>query len=97
LEMTARGFKFLPLDLYESDATKFKVVKEENGLLPPFVALEGVGESAAKAVAEAAKQGPFLSIEDLQERARVSKTVVELLDAYGCLKGLPETNQLSLF
>ncbi|WP_236026267.1 PolC-type DNA polymerase III [Alicyclobacillus suci] len=96
LEMTARGFRFLPLSLYESDATKFKVVKEQNGLLPPFAALDGVGESAAKSIAEAAKEGPFLSVEDLQERSRASKTVIELLDAHGCLEGLPSSNQLSL-
>lgn len=97
LEMTARGFRFLPLDLYKSDATRFAVVKEENGLLPPFGALDGVGDAVAKGIAEAAKHGAFLSIQDLQERSRASKTVVELLDAYGCLKGLPESNQLSLF
>lgn len=97
LEMTARGFRFLPLNLYQSHATRFKVVKEENGLLPPFGALDGVGDSAAKSIADAAKQGDFLSIQDLQERSRVSKTVIELLEAYSCLKGLPESNQLSLF
>ncbi|MGZ4163090.1 MAG: PolC-type DNA polymerase III, partial [Tumebacillaceae bacterium] len=96
-EMTARGFQILPLDLYKSDATKFTVVKETNGLLPPFGALGGVGENAAKGIAEAAKEGEFLSVQDLQERSRVSKTVVELLEQHGCLTGLPETNQLSLF
>lgn len=97
LEMTARGYKFLPLDLYKSDATRFTVVKEENGLLPPFGALDGVGGSAARGIAEASKQGPFLSIEDLQDRSRASKTVIEVLEGFGCLKGLPESNQLSLF
>lgn len=97
LEMTSRGFHFLPLDLYKSDATRFKVVKEQNGLLPPFAALDGVGDSAAKGIAKAAEQGPFLSVQDLQERSRASKTVIELLDAYGCLQGMPESNQLSLF
>jgi DNA polymerase-3 subunit alpha (Gram-positive type) len=97
LEMTARGFKFLPLDLYKSDATRFQVVKEANGLLPPFGALAGCGESAAKSIMEAAKQGEFLSVQDLQEKSRVSKTVIELLEAHKCLVGLPETNQLSLF
>lgn len=97
LEMTARGYKFLPLDLYQSDATRFQVRKEENGLLPPFGALAGCGESAANSIKEAAKQGEFLSIQDLQERSRVSKTVIELLEAHKCLVGLPETNQLSLF
>lgn len=97
LEMTARGYKFLPLDLYKSDAKNFTVVKEENGLLPPFGALAGVGESAAKSLADTAKEGEFLSVQDLQERSRVSKSVVELLETHGCLQGLPESNQLSLF
>ncbi|PWK12673.1 PolC-type DNA polymerase III [Tumebacillus permanentifrigoris] len=97
LEMTARGYKFLPLDLYKSGATKFQVIKEENGLLPPFGALAGCGESAAKSIVEAAKHGEFLSVQDLQEKSRISKTVVELLEAHKCLVGLPETNQLSLF
>ncbi|MBL0388951.1 PolC-type DNA polymerase III [Tumebacillus sp. ITR2] len=97
LEMTSRGYKFLPLDLYKSGATRFQVIKEENGLLPPFGALAGCGESAAKAIEEAAKQGEFLSVQDLQERSRISKTVIELLEAHKCLVGLPETNQLSLF
>jgi DNA polymerase-3 subunit alpha (Gram-positive type) len=95
LEMTARGYNFYPLDLYQSDATKFQVM--ENGLLPPFGALAGVGESAAKSIVSARAEGPFLSVEDLQQRSRASKTVIELLQGFGCLKDLPETNQLSLF
>ncbi|ASS75607.1 PolC-type DNA polymerase III [Tumebacillus algifaecis] len=96
-EMTARGYQFLPLDLYKSDATRFQVVKEENGLRPPFGALAGCGESAARSIADAAKIGEFLSVQDLQEKSRVSKTVIELLESHGCLLGLPESNQLSLF
>ncbi|GAX90562.1 PolC-type DNA polymerase III [Effusibacillus lacus] len=95
LEMTARGYKFYPLDLYKSDATRFLVM--EDGLLPPFGALAGVGESAAKGIVAAREQGPLLSVEDLQQRSRASKTVIELLQGFGCLKDLPETNQLSLF
>ncbi|MFC4768825.1 PolC-type DNA polymerase III [Effusibacillus consociatus] len=95
LEMTARGYKFYPLDLYKSDATKFQIL--EDGLLPPFGALAGVGESAAKGIVAARENGPFLSVEDLQQRSRASKTVIELLQGFGCLKDLPETNQLSLF
>lgn len=95
LEMTARGYKFYPLDLYKSDATRFIVL--EDGLLPPFGALAGVGESAARGIVAAREQGPFLSVEDLQQRSRASKTVIELLQEFGCLKDLPETNQLSLF
>jgi DNA polymerase-3 subunit alpha (Gram-positive type) len=97
LEMVVRGFRFLPIDLYESHATQFLVKEEEKALLPPFAAIPGVGEAAAKSLYEARQEGPFLSIEDLQARSRVSKTVIEILEGLGCLRGLPETNQLSLF
>jgi len=95
LEMYKRGLKFIPVDLYKSDATKFLITDE--GILPPFRALQGVGENAAKNIVAAREQGPFVSKEDLRIRAKVSKTVIEILDSHGCLKGLPETNQLSLF
>lgn len=96
LEMVVRGFKFLPVDLYESDAARFRTVGKDS-LLPPFAAIAGVGESAARNLVLAREDGPFLSIEDLQNRSRVSKTVIEILDGMGCLGGLPESNQLSLF
>jgi DNA polymerase-3 subunit alpha (Gram-positive type) len=95
LEMTARGFVFKPIDLYRSDAVRFKI--DGNALIPPFAAISGIGESAARSIAAARDEGPFLSIEDFQTRTRVSKTVVEQLAAMGCFRGLPETNQLSLF
>lgn len=97
LEMVVRGFKFLPVDLYESHSKRFLVKEDGEALLPPFAAIPGVGEAAAASLHKAASEGPFLSIEDLQSRSRVSKTVVEILEGMGCLKGLPETNQLSLF
>lgn len=95
LEMYKRGFKFIPVDLYKSDSQKFLITEE--GILPPFRALQGVGENAAKNIVLAREQGPFVSKEDLRQRAKVSKTVIEIMDNHGCLKGLPETNQLSLF
>ncbi len=95
LEMTRRGYHFLTLDLGNSDATKFLI--QEDKLLPPFAAAPGIGTAAAKNIVDARNQGEFISIEDLQERARITKTVVELLDHYGCLNHLPESNQLSLF
>jgi DNA polymerase-3 subunit alpha (Gram-positive type) len=94
-EMYKRGFKFTPVDLYKSDATKFLIT--EDGILPPFRALQGVGENAAKSIVKAREEGPFLSKEDLRVRSKVSKTVIEILDSHGCLKGLPDTSQLSLF
>ncbi|WP_018750954.1 PolC-type DNA polymerase III [Paenibacillus sanguinis] len=95
LEMTARGFRFKPIDLYRSDATKFTV--DGDSLIPPFSALGGIGENAAKNIAAAKDQGEFLSIEDFQQKSKASKTIVELLNSMGCFRGLPESNQLSLF
>lgn len=94
-EMYARGIQFRPIDLYQSDATNFLVIDGE--LLPPFASIAGVGESAAKNIVKAREEGEFLSITDLQKRSRISSTVVESLERLGCLQGLPETNQLSLF
>ncbi|WP_223066808.1 PolC-type DNA polymerase III [Paenibacillus caui] len=95
LEMTARGFHFKTIDLYRSDATRFTV--DGDGLIPPFSALAGIGDNAARNIAAAKEQGEFLSIEDFQQKSKASKTVVELLNQLGCFRGLPESNQLSLF
>ena len=94
-EMYSRGIKFLPIDLYKSDAAYF--INTGKGILPPLNALQGVGTAAAKNMVEARKAGEFLSIDDLRIRAKVSKTVIEILQEHGCLEGLPESNQLSLF
>lgn len=95
LEMTARGFHFKSIDLYRSDATRFTV--DGDSLIPPFSALAGIGENAAKNIAAAKEQGEFLSIEDFQQKSKASKTIVELLTQLNCFRGLPESNQLSLF
>ena len=94
-EMYKRGFRMLKVDLYKSDATKFQIV--DNALRPPLSSLQGVGVNAAKAIAEARVNGEFISKEDLRLRTKVSKTVIETLANHGCLEGMPETNQLSLF
>jgi len=95
LEMTARGFSFKPIDLYKSDATKFLI--DGDSLIPPFSAIAGIGENAAKNIAASREGGPYLSIEDFQTRSKASKTIVEILGSMGCFRGLPESNQLSLF
>lgn len=95
LEMTARGLRFKNIDIYRSEATKFIV--DEDSLIPPFSALQGIGENAALNIAAAKDQGEFLSIEDFQQKSKASKTVIELLTQMGCFRGLPESNQLSLF
>lgn len=95
LEMYLRGFKFINVDLYKSDAVKFLITNE--GILPPLNSLEGVGIQAAKTIAQERENGKFLSVEDFRNRTKVSKTVIEILRKYGCLNDLPESNQLSLF
>ena len=94
-EMYKRGFKMLKVDLYESDATKFLIV--DGVLRPPLSSLQGVGVNAAKSIAEARKDGEFISKEDLRLRTKVSKTVIETMSNHGMLEGMSDTNQLSLF
>ncbi|THF81229.1 PolC-type DNA polymerase III [Cohnella fermenti] len=95
LEMTARGFKFKPIDLYRSDATEFII--DGDSLIPPFAAIAGIGDNAAKAIVASREDGEYLSIEDFQRRSKASKTIIELLTGMGCFRGLPESNQLALF
>lgn len=95
LEMTSRGLKFKSIDLYRSDATRFIV--DGDSLIPPFGAIAGVGENAARNIAAAREEGDFLSVEDFQQKSKASKSVVEVLSGLGAFRGLPESNQLMLF
>ncbi len=93
-EMLARGIGVLPIDIYKSDSKRFLV---ENGKIRlPFVALSGVGEAAANGLAEARNDGEFTSIEDFQQRAKVSKSVIDMLRDIGTFGNLPESSQLRL-
>ncbi|MGI6004052.1 MAG: PolC-type DNA polymerase III [Christensenellales bacterium] len=95
LEMYARGISFAPIDLYRSEAEKFAIT--ENGQIrPPLSALAGLGGAAAQGIVEARAQGPFLSLEDLVRRSRISSAVVEALKRNHCVDGLNETDQISL-
>ena len=94
-EMYARGFDFLPIDIYKSKASKFQIVGDK--LLPPFNTIDGMGDKAAEAMEIAAKDGPYLSKDDFRQRTKVSKTLIDLMADMGLLGDLPETNQLSLF
>ena len=94
-EMYARGFEFLPIDLYKSKASRFEIV--DGKLLPPFSSIDGMGEIAAEAVEAAAVDGPYLSRDDFRQRTKVSKTVIDLMNDLGIFGDLPESNQLSLF
>ncbi|GGM21697.1 DNA polymerase III PolC-type [Paraliobacillus quinghaiensis] len=95
LEMNERGFSFKKVDLYRSSATDFIV--EGDTLTPPFNAVDGLGTNAALNIVKAREQGEFLSKEDLRERSRISKTVLEYLESHGTLDGMEDKNQLSLF
>lgn len=94
-EMYCRGIEFLNIDIYKSDAKKF--IPTPDGILPPLNALPGLGTSAAESIVEARAEGEFFSIEELRERAKVSKSVIELMREHHCLDTIPETAQLSLF
>ncbi|MDF2891426.1 MAG: polymerase alpha subunit [Clostridia bacterium] len=94
-EMYLRGIKLRHVDLYKSSADKFIVTEE--GILPPLNALQGVGINAAYSIAKAREVEPFFSIDELREKTKVSKTVIEILKIHGCLKDIPESSQISLF
>ena len=96
LEATARGIKFLNVDLYESDATVW-IAKNDTEIYPPFNAIDGLGDTVAKNIVAEREKGKFISIEDVQKRAKVSGTLIEKMKEMGILKDLPDSNQLSLF
>ena len=95
LEMYERGFEFLPVDLYKSDATKFKI--EGDKIRPPLNSIAGLGNVVANSIDAAKADGEFMCIDELQQRGKVGKTVIELLKSFGCLDGMSQSSQLSLF
>lgn len=94
-EMYARGFDFVPIDIFSAQSRSFQVVDDK--IMPSLNSIDGLGEKAADAIVEAAKDGPFLSKDDFRQRTKVSKTVVDLMDDLKLLGDLPESNQISLF
>ena len=95
LEMYERGYEFLPMDLYKSHASKFLV--EVGKIRPPLNSIPGLGTVAAEGIAKARKEGKFMSIDDLKIRSKVGNSVTDLLKKYGCLEGMSQSNQMSLF
>ncbi|MCG8484548.1 MAG: PolC-type DNA polymerase III [Clostridia bacterium] len=94
-EMNSRGLEFLPVDISESESGKFIV--KDGKLLPPFLALQGVGESAAEAIVRERQKSVFSSVDNMKNRAKLNKTAIEALNNHGVLRNLPESDQLSLF
>ena len=97
LEMVERGYKFINIDLYKSEAVNFVVDHENKALIPPFTTVDGLGENNAQTVIEARKERPFTSKEDLLKRTKLTSTNVNDLADLGVLNSLSESDQLSLF
>ena len=92
-EMYARGFEFIPIDIFSAQSRNFQIVGDK--LMPSLNSIDGLGEKAADSIVEAAKDGPFLSKDDFRQRAKVSKTIVDLMGSLDLLGNLPESNQIS--
>ena len=95
-EMYARGFDFVPIDIFQAHSRNFQIT-EDGKLMPSLNSIDGLGEKAADAIVEAAKDGPFLSKDDFRQRTKVSKTIIDMMDSMHLLGELPESNQISLF
>lgn len=94
-EMYARGFEFLPIDIFRANARHFQII--DGKIMPALTAIDGLGENAAESIEIASRAGAYLSKDDFRQRAKVGKSITDLLDGLGILGNLPETNQLSLF
>ncbi len=94
-EMYARGFEFMPIDIFKAKARHFQII--DGKIMPALTAIDGLGETAAESIEIASRSGSYLSKDDFRQRAKVGKSITDLLDGLGILGDLPETNQLSLF
>lgn len=95
LEMVLRGFSFLPVDLYESDATRFRII--DGKICPPLTAIEGMGQTSATIIASAREARPFISVEDLKNRGKVGDGMIEVMRKLSIIDQLPDSNQINLF
>ncbi len=97
-ELYARGYRIGKVDLYKSKATQFTIDPDDDkAIIPPFSVIDGLGGNVARSVEEARNKAPFLSKEDIMRRTQLSATLLKKLEGMGCLEGLQETNQMSLF
>ena len=94
-EMYARGFEFTPIDIFQAHSRNFQII--DGKIMPSLSSIDGLGDKAADAIVEAAKDGPFLSKDDFRMRTKASKTIIDLMSELGILGDLPESNQISLF
>ncbi|MBE5846470.1 MAG: PolC-type DNA polymerase III [Lachnospiraceae bacterium] len=94
-EMYARGFDFMPIDIFRVHSRNFQII--DGKIMPSLSSIDGMGDKAADAIVEAAKNGPFLSKDDFRQRTKVSQTLIAKMDELGLLGDLPESNQISLF
>ena len=94
-EMYARGFEFMPIDIYKVQPHRFQII--DGRLMPSLDAIDGLGSVAADSIVLAARDGKFLSKDDLRQRGKVGKSITDTLDRLGIISDLPETNQISLF
>ncbi len=94
-EMYARGIEFTPIQLGVAKGRNFQIV--DGKIMPAYTSLHGMGANAADALEEACKGGPFVSQQDIRERAKVSQTILEKMSELGLLGELPESNQFSIF
>ena len=94
-EMYARGFEFMPIDIFRAQARSFQVI--DGKIMPSLTSIEGLGENAADQMVEGVKDGPFLSRQDFKERTKASQTITDTMYELGLLGNIPETNQISIF
>ena len=97
LELYCRGYKVLPVSLEESLATRFVIREEENALLPPLIAIDGLGASQAEDIVKGREEKPYSSLEDMKKRGRVGDAMIEKFKCLGIVGQLPELDQIVLF
>lgn len=95
-EMYARGYSFVPIDIYRVSSTRFQIIDDKH-IMPSLTSISGMGEVAADTAVEAAKKGPFTSLGDFRTRTKVSQTLIDLMVNLHILDKLPKEDQFSFF